>query len=144
MPSVRADALPLVLPSATTRIEPFENWLFRQAVGATPSYDDVHEGFGYVACARGSAVSLSELLSMVGCHPDDGPMLMSSSIELPSPLRVGIDYTVTARILSLEGARGRTLGRYDVMAHEWCLVDGDGSTVYRYVGRLAIPRADPA
>jgi hypothetical protein len=135
-----AERLPLELPTATTRIEPFQCWLFREAVGAEPSYDSVHEGHGYVACAAGSAISLSALLVMAGCRPVDGPMLIGSSVELLGELRVDVDYSVTARILGLEHRHGQKLGRFDVLEHEWALVDCDGVTVYRYVGRLALPR----
>jgi hypothetical protein len=144
MSSLSADRLPLDLPASTTRIAPFEVWLFREAIGAEPSYEEVHEGHGYVACAAGSAVSLSALLELAGCDPDDGPMLLGSTVELPGRLQVDVDYTVTARVLALEERRGRTLGRFDVLEHEWTLVDSDGTTVYRYVGRLALPRPDAA
>lgn len=139
-PLVVAADLPRELPEGRARIEGWENWLFCEAAGAPPSYTRVHPGYAFVACARNSAVSLTELLAMVGTSPDDGPMVLSSETEFKEQLEVDVDYRVLARIVSLESKTGQRIGPFDLLTHELSLVKESGEVVVTYTGMMALPR----
>lgn len=136
---IQRDELPLELPSSRVVVEGWETWLFRDAIGAPLSYVDVHPGMGFVLAARGSAVSLSDLLAMVGCRLEDGPMLVGSEVLYHSEVRVGQEYELHAAITGLVSKTGRTLGAFDLLTHEYrlCL---EGETVFVYRGEMVIPR----
>jgi hypothetical protein len=100
------------LPSGTTRLEPYQNWLLHDAFYAQPQAEP-HPVAAFILAQQGIGVSLAELFTLFGSDINDGPLLAESAIELHRPLADGTDYEVRGVIESVEHRTSRRIGPFD-------------------------------
>lgn len=132
------------LSEGRTVITGWENWLFCDAVGAPPSYTQVHPGLASVVCLRGIGTGLREMLQMIDATPEDGPMLATSVLGFERPLEVDVPYVVRGRISALEDKEGRSLGPFTLLTVNYSVHDSAERTVLTCTHQFVVPRGTGA
>lgn len=129
------------IPGGHYRIEPYENWLLHDAVGAEP-HDEPHPIYGFIVAQSGLGISVAELLELLGSHAEDGPMLGECTIDYHRPLVTGAEYSVRGAVTSAERKTGRTLGTFDVVTVQQHVSSDAGQPVVTTTSTFLLPRKE--
>jgi N-terminal half of MaoC dehydratase len=130
------------LPAGTFTITAEEDARVLEVVGGEPSGDgSAHPLWAYIAPQRGIGISVAEICRLADFDVADGPMLGSSELELHAPIRLGQEYTVTGRVLSIDRKHG-SIGTFDLMAFREDLLDADGNLVAASTSTYVLPRRE--
>jgi hypothetical protein len=128
------------LPGGTFTITAQEDGNVLEVVGGEPAADGVaHPLWAYIATQRGIGISVADLCALADFDVNDGPMLGSSALEFHAPIRVGVEYHVTGRVLAIDRKQGGS-GTFDVMAFREDLLDADGAPVASSTSTYILPR----
>lgn len=131
-------------PGGTYRVEPYRDWLVRDAVLAEPAAGDVvHPMFCYYGALAGMGISLDELFALAGATADSGVMFGEARIDLRRPLVVGEQLTVRGGITGVQRKEGRKAGVFDILAFELELVGGSEDVAAVSTNSFVFPRRDP-
>jgi hypothetical protein len=114
------------LPGGTARVEPYADWLLRDALGA-PQTGTVHPTHAFLAAQGNVGMTLEEVFALFGASSADGPMLGEWEVEFAEPLRADVDYPVAATVESVHRKQGRT-GTFDLVTVRIELAGPDGRT----------------
>ena len=132
------------VPGGTYRLEPYENFLARDALYADTPHGDPLPITAFMATIAGLGCSVRDLFALMDFDIDDGPMLASTTIESPRPMSVGVDYRVDGELVGVEPKTGRVLGRFDLVTWDFTVreagVDGPGGVVARVCNVYALRR----
>ncbi|HWL42005.1 MAG TPA: hypothetical protein VNQ73_03605 [Ilumatobacter sp.] len=128
-------------PGGGFAIEPYEDWLMRDVLGA-PAGDGTraHPIWAFAAPQQSMGVTIDEIFELCGSSAADGPMLGDSSIELAEPLRLGHRYVVSGSIVAASRKRGRTVGTFDVVTFVADTTDAAGAPAARLTNSFVFPR----
>lgn len=128
------------VPGGTYVVAAHENWLSRDALGARQSATP-HPIMSFVGAQRGMGLSVTELFALLECDIADGPVLATSTIDLPRDLQTGTTYEVAGEVTDLQRKQGRTLGTFDLATCRFELTDPrDGVVVASVTNTYAIRR----
>lgn len=132
-------------PGGTVRIEPYVDWLVRDMTGAPPPAADgvVHPTVAFLAATEGLGVGLEDVFALFGSSSADGPLLGEWTVEFAQPLRVGVDYDVTAEVESVRRRTGGS-GTFDLATVKIELVGLDWATHATVRPTYVFPRRDEA
>jgi hypothetical protein len=122
----RESLLATAFPTGTLRVERYEDWLARDAIGTSAaSGQEAHPAWILLGALRSAGLTLDEIVEAGGGTWDAGVMFGETRLELDAPLRPGVDYRVEARFVDLQQRHGRTIGPFDLMTYQVSLLDGD-------------------
>lgn len=128
------------LPAGSFTITSEEDARVLEVVGGEPAQDGTaHPLWAYIAPQRGIGIGVAEICALADFDVGDGPMLGSSELEYHEPIRIGVPYRVTGRVLSIERKHG-SIGTFDVLAFREELLAGDGILVAASTSTYILPR----
>lgn len=129
-------------PGGAFAIEPYEDWLLRDALGAD-SGDGIHAHplWGFAAPQRSMGITIDEVFELCGARASDGPLLGDTSITTECELLLEQRYTVAAGITSAQRKHGRSMGTFDVVHFTATTFDPDGVLVGRLTNSFVFPRS---
>lgn len=129
------------LPDGVLRIEPYEDWLTRDAVGAPTTADVPHPVWALLGAFRGMGVDLVELFEVFGAAVDDGVLFGGISIQQWGHLEYGRDYVVGAEIVDIRRRHGSKVPVFDLVD---CVVtvSDDARVVVECTKTFVVPRKD--
>lgn len=146
-PSTDHDVAPIVhslvghvFPAGSLRIERYEDWLVRDAVGAPTDVDAPHPSWALFGAFRGMGADLTEIFRVFGTAAADGVLFGETSVEEVRPLRFEHDYVVTSRVVDVQRKRGFRIPVFDLVSYVVAIVDDDGEAV-RCCQTMVVPRA---
>jgi hypothetical protein len=115
------------LPGGRVRIEPYVDWLWRDAVGSAPTTDGLlHPTAAFLAAQGGIGLELEEIFAMFGSSSADGPMLGEWSVDFTRPLCVDLEYSVRGVVEAATRKRGARTGVFDLATVLVELIGPDG------------------
>lgn len=127
-------------PPGALRVEPYEDWLARDAIGADQSEDGLlHPSWILNGALRGAGYGLGDIIELCGASWADGVLFGEARVEQIEPLRSSTDYTVVGCILDVQRRTGRRVPAFDLVTYEMRIEHG-GSPVGRCVNTFVIPR----
>jgi len=126
------------LPSGSTRLEPYQNWLLHDSFYSEPQ-PEPHPVAAFILAQQGIGLSLAELFTLFGSDINDGPLLAESAIDLHHPLADGTGYEVRGTIKSTEHRTSRRIGSFDRITCRFDLYDG-GELTATVTNVYAVPR----
>jgi acyl dehydratase len=143
MPVVGLETLPgTALSEGSFVITHAEDLRVREVVGGEPASDGLaHPLWAYIAPQRGIGTSVAELCALAAFDVNDGPMLGSSELEYHGPIRIGVRYRVTGRVIDITRKHGST-GTFDVMEFREDMHDEAGELVATSISTYILPRRD--
>lgn len=105
------------LPGGVARIQHYEDWLLRDAVGAPPPAGDgiAHPTTVFLAAQANVGLDLDDLFALFGATSADGPLLGEWSMDCAEPLRLLTDYAVSCTVERVARKRGRRTGVFDLV-----------------------------
>ncbi|GAA4725902.1 hypothetical protein GCM10023350_05740 [Nocardioides endophyticus] len=121
------------------RIQGYEDWLLRDAVGAVRDADRPHGAWAIVGPFRGMGTGLEGLFELLGAGTEDGLMFGECRVEQFRPLERDRDYVVTCKIVGSTRHRGRKVAEFDAVDYVTEVVDDEGIAV-RCRNVLIVPR----
>jgi hypothetical protein len=128
------------LPPGTLRVEPYEDWLARDALGADPAEGDMlHPSWILNGALRGAGYDLAGLIELFGASWGDGVLFGEARVEQVEPLRSSVDYTVAGTVLDVDRRNGRRIRCFDVVTYEM-RIERDGRVCARVRNRFVVPR----
>lgn len=154
--TVGGDAATVVGPGrmrdGSLRIQAFEDWLLRDALGAPTTGSRPHGAWTVVGAFRGMGEGLDGLFRMLAAATDDGVMFGECRIEQIRPLEHEREYVVRCEVLGATRRTGRRVPVFDVVDYVTEIVDQpadpDGSTIDRVAVRchasMIVPRPGAA
>jgi hypothetical protein len=132
-------------PAGTYTIEPWEDRVLRDSVGAPPARgDEAHPIWGYIAAQSGIGVDVEGILEPVQARTADGTMIVSAVIDYAKDLRVGVTYTAEGEIVGLERKRGRRTGPFDLFTFRIALSEPEGAHAATLTAAWILPRKEAA
>ena len=137
---LRETLLARPFPEGSLTVEPYEDWLARDAIGSRQDGDGLlHPGWMLIGALRGAGFGLDEIIELCGVSWDDGVMFGETTVEQIEPLRAGQHYVVNGNFLDVQHRVGRTVGAFDLMTYE-ITVEYEARVVARCVNSFVIPR----
>ena len=137
---LRAELEGRELPAGSFAVPAYEAWLTADALEAPPLPDGtLHPMYVWYAAVRGVGYDIAYLFDLVGCAPEDGPMLGETEIEQLRPMRVAERYDVTSSILDLARKQGSS-GTFDLMRVRVDVHTTDGERVGGVLNTYVYPR----
>lgn len=105
------------LPGGVARIQHYEDWLLRDALGAPPPAGDgmAHPTMVFLAAQANIGIELEELFALFGATSADGPMLGEWSVDCAEPLRLLTDYAVSCTVERVVRKEGKRTGVFDLV-----------------------------
>ena len=116
--------------TGTFTVSADENVRLCRSTGVDPAADGTaHPIWYYIATQVAMGKTVAGLCAVCEFDIDDGPMMGSSGVRFSSPIRVGTEYRVTGKILSLVRKQSRKLGIMDVLTYRLRLhpISGDNA-----------------
>jgi hypothetical protein len=130
-------------PGGRYLIQPFEDWLLRDAISAPPGErESAHPLYAFIATLGGTGLSIDDLLHTCGSSADEGPMHGECTLDLVEPLRSGVEYAVAGRITDVRRKAGRAVGAFDLVTFLLEMRTPDGAVAARCMNTLVLPRRD--
>ncbi|WP_051215709.1 hypothetical protein [Granulicoccus phenolivorans] len=112
-------------PGGEYTIEPYQAWLFADAVLADPADPQPHPVFAWWASVSAKGVSWDEFFAWFGAGAEDGPMFGEHETTLYAPLRTNVAYAVTGEVTSVDRKQGRKAGAFDIVGYRFELHERD-------------------
>jgi hypothetical protein len=130
-------------PGGCYLIQPFEDWLLRDAIGAPPSErESAHPLYAFIATLGGMGLSVDDLLHTCGSSAEEGPLHGECILDLVEPLRSGVEYAVSGRITDVRRKTGRAAGAFDLVTFLLEMRTPDGAVAARCENTFVLPRRD--
>lgn len=129
----------MTMPDGTLRIQGFEDWLLRDAIGAETDAELPHGAWTIVGGFRGMGAGLDGLFEQLGAGVADGVMFGGCRIEQLRPLLRDRDYVVRCTVVGSQRRHGRRVPVFDVVEYVTEIADDDGTAV-RTTSSMIIPR----
>jgi len=130
-------------PQGSYTIEPWEDRILRDTLGAPPARgDEAHPLWGYIAAQSGIGTDIEGILEPVDAKPSEGTMIASCELAVERELRVGVPYTATGEIAGLERKHGRRTGPFDLFTFFIDLTEPDGTHALRMTAVWVLPRRE--
>lgn len=127
-------------PGGRYTLSPEEDAAFCKAVETSPRGEGrAHPALAFVIAQAAMGITVAELLALCDFKAEDGPMLVHLDLDFAAPLRTGVAYDVTGRIISLTRKPSRAFGFADSLVFELSLGAGD-SHVVRIQNQWILPR----
>ena len=120
-----ADRVGREFPGGRYTLEPWRSWLVADAIGDDPWDEEPHPVLAWMASVGGMGMTWDELFAWFDGTADDGPMFGEHRTTLHRPLRVGVTYEVSGRIVEVQRKVGRRTGTFDVVDYELDLHEGE-------------------
>lgn len=142
MSGTKEAAHPLVgrrLPDGALRIERYEDWLTRDAIGAPTSGQHPHPAWALLGTFRGMGADLVELFDVMDAAQDDGVLFGEASVVQTAHLKFDRDYVVTSQIRDVRRRRGSKVPVFDLVDCLVSIEDADGQVV-RCTNTFVVPR----
>lgn len=118
------------LPGGSVTIDRWENTLFCDVMGVEPAEDDiVHPAFLFHLPLRGVGLPIADMLALGRAESEEAVRAGEYRWDLHQPLRVGVPYRVTGRVVAVERKRGRRAGVMDALTFRVDMTDTDGDPV---------------
>lgn len=115
--STAGSVVPARMRDGALRIQAFEDWLLRDALGAPTSGERPHGAWTVVGSFRGMGEGLDGLFRMLGAGTDDGVMFGECRIEQVRPLEHEREYVVRCEVLGATRRTGRRVPVFDVVEY---------------------------
>lgn len=138
-----APAHPLVghrLPPGHLRIQRYEDWLARDAIGATVNGERPHAMWTVLGVFRGLGVDLAEFFSRLETTAEAGVLFGETRIEQVRPLEYDHDYAVQCEVTGVTRRHGSTVSVFDLVAYRVEIEDDQGVSV-RCSNTFVVPRS---
>jgi hypothetical protein len=127
-------------PDGHLRILPYEDWLARDAIGATTTATRPHGSWTLIGCCfRGMGADLTEIFHVLGAAEEDGALLGESAVKQLRPLEYGRHYTVRSEIVEVKRRHGAKVPVFDLVTFAVALQDELGVAV-QCRNSLVVPR----
>lgn len=113
---LRARLIGHEFPGGEFSVEEHERWLSHEAMKSPPIKPPLlHPVWVLLGSLRGMGMTIEELVALADVSPD-GVLFGETELEQLEPLRTGVRYAVSGRIVSLERRQGKRAGTFDVLA----------------------------
>jgi hypothetical protein len=129
------------MPDGALRIQGFEDWLLRDAIGAPTAADRPHGAWTIIGGFRGMGAGLDGLFEMLGAGTDDGVMFGTCRVEQLRPLERDREYIVRCAVVGSKRRHGRRVPVFDVVEYVTEIADADGVAV-RTTSSMVVPRQE--
>ena len=127
-------------PHGSLVVEPYEDWLARDAIGADQTDGDLlHPSWILIGALRGAGFDLGEIIALCGATWDDGILFGEARVEQIEPLRRSPEYAIAGSFLDVERRTGRRVPEFDLVTYEM-RIEHEKRVVGRCVNRFVIPR----
>ena len=137
---MRPDLVGLQFPVGALRIDPYEDWLARDCIGAPAATDDlVHPGWTLFGALRGAGYDLESIIQLCGASWDDGVLFGETVVEQIEPLRHSVDYVVRGSFVEVQHRTGRKIAECDLVSYE-LLIEHDDQLAVRCRNSFVVPR----